>query len=175
MTNSSPEQNTTQRTGKAMLYIAWIIGLGLLTLFFADLEEAQINPNRTVNSSLTDGRVEVVLQQNRWGHYVANGKINGDEVTFLLDTGATVVSVPYHLKDKLNLSKGRPYTTITANGNVTVYGTTISELRLGDLVFNNVRAALNPGMKDDEILLGMSVLADLELTQRGEQMIIRSY
>lgn len=167
------QEGSTQNTGKVMLVIAWIIGLGLLTLFFADLEEEKINPNQSVKSTTHAGTVEVVLQQNRWGHYVANGKINNVEVTFLVDTGATVVSIPYHLRDKLNLSKGRPYTTSTANGDVTVYSTTLATLQLGELTTTNVRAALNPGMEGSEILLGMSVLSSLELTQKGEQLIIR--
>jgi len=37
---------------------------------------------------------EVVLKRNRYGHYVANGSINGSQVEFLLDTGATAVAVP---------------------------------------------------------------------------------
>ena len=175
MNDHQPAGDNTHRTGKAMLTIAWIIGLALLTWFFADIEESQFNPNRSVASSIGGGRVELVLQQNRWGHYLASGTINSEEVTFLLDTGATVVSVPYHLNDKLNLPKGRPYTTMTANGNITVYSTTIAELRIGDMAFHNVRGALNPGMQSDEILLGMSALANVEMTQRGEQLILRSY
>ncbi|MEC8785568.1 MAG: TIGR02281 family clan AA aspartic protease, partial [Pseudomonadota bacterium] len=32
----------------------------------------------------------------------------------------------------------------------------------------------NPGMQDDHILLGMSVLRQLEFTQRGEWLILRT-
>jgi aspartyl protease family protein len=36
-----------------------------------------------------------------------------------------------------------------------------------------VRADLNPGMTDDQILLGMSVLKQLEFTQRGDTLVLR--
>lgn len=44
-----------------------------------------------------------------WSHYVAQGKVNGQPVTFLLDTGATLVAVPENTAKELGLRKGRRY------------------------------------------------------------------
>ncbi|MDO6695014.1 TIGR02281 family clan AA aspartic protease [Aliiglaciecola sp. 3_MG-2023] len=170
--NQSPAENST-KIGKWMFFAFWIVGLLLLSLYFGDRLEKQINPNQNPESQLNNGAVEVKLKRNRMGHYVASGLINDQPVTFLLDTGATNVSVPAHLANELGLVAGARYTVSTANGNVTVAQTNIQQLDLGSIRINNVRASINPGMLSDEILLGMSVLKQLEFTQRGDWLILR--
>jgi aspartyl protease family protein len=160
--------------GKGMLIVAWIIGLGLLTLLFDDQLAKQFNPNAQPISSSNQGVQEVRLKQNRAGHYVSSGAINGQPVVFLLDTGATHVSVPMHLAEQLNLQKGRASWVQTANGRVQVAQTYIQRLSIGDIQLDNVRANLNPGFKSNEILLGMSALKQLEFTQKGEWLILRN-
>jgi len=162
------------KMGKGMLIIAWIIGLGLLTLLFDDQLAKQFNPNAEPISSSNLGVQEVRLKQNRAGHYVSSGAINGQPVVFLLDTGATHVSVPMHLAEQLNLQKGRASWVQTANGRVQVAQTSIQRLSIGDIQLDNVRANLNPGFKENKILLGMSALKQLEFTQKGEWLILRN-
>jgi len=162
------------KMGKGMLIVAWIIGLGLLTLLFDDQLAKQFNPNAEPISSSIQGVQEVRLKQNRAGHYVSGGVINGQPVVFLLDTGATHVSVPMHLAEQLNLQKGRASWVQTANGRVQVAQTNIQKLSIGDIQLDNVRANLNPGFKANEILLGMSALKQLEFTQKGEWLILRN-
>lgn len=160
--------------GKGMLIVAWVIGLGLLTLVFDDQLAKQFNPNPEPLSSSIQGVQEVRLKQNRAGHYVSSGEINGQPVVFLLDTGATHVSVPMHLAEQLNLQKGRSSWVQTANGRVQVAQTNIKQLSIGDIYLDDVRANLNPGFKANEILLGMSALKQLEFTQKGEWLILRN-
>jgi aspartyl protease family protein len=162
------------KMGKGMLIVAWIIGLGFLTLLFDDQLAQQFNPNEDPISYSNQGVEEVRLKQNRAGHYVTGGEINGQPVVFLLDTGATHVSVPMHLAQQLSLQKGRASWVQTANGQVQVAQTNIQQLSIGDIQLNNVRANLNPGFKQDEILLGMSALKQLEFTQKGEWLILRN-
>jgi aspartyl protease family protein len=94
-------------------------------------------------------------------------------VTFLVDTGATITSIPAHLKDQLKLNAGAAFLVSTANGTATAYRTRLNELRMGSIILNDVRASLNPGLSD--ILLGMNVLKNMELTQRGNELVIRQY
>lgn len=164
-----------QKLGKGMLIVAWLGVMALLTLYFSGVEENRNNPNREVTSASGDGYREIVLKRNAKGHYIANGEINGEPVTFLLDTGATLVAVPYHLMDRLGLEKGMAVPTHTANGVSTSYMTTIDWLTLGSIEMENVRAGLAAGLKGNEILLGMSFLSHLELVQRGDNLIIRQY
>lgn len=174
MQEQLPGANPEKKLGKWMLVIAWLAGLGLLTVFFDEQIANQLNPNRDPISSTSQNGTEVRLKRNRMGHYVSGGEINGVAVTFLLDTGATDVSIPFHLKDQLNLQAGRGQMVRTANGSLQVAQTSISELSIGDIRLTDVRANLNPGMQDDEILLGMSALKQLEFTQRGDWLILRN-
>jgi aspartyl protease family protein len=48
-----------------------------------------------------------------------------------------------------------------------VWSTTIEELRLGDITFNNVSGTINPAMDPDMVLLGMSVLGQLDFSQQS--------
>ena len=160
--------------GKSFVWIAWFIGIALLVFVFQDLLDGQYNPNQDPQVSLqSNGKAEVILQQNRQGHYVTTGAINDTKVTFLLDTGATQVSVPAHIADKLSLQAGNKYRVQTANGSISVYQTTINELRIGNIYLYNVAAHINPSMDADEILLGMSALKRVEFRQTGKQLILR--
>ncbi|MCV2884921.1 TIGR02281 family clan AA aspartic protease [Aestuariibacter sp. AA17] len=166
---------STQGMGKGMIILAWLSAMGLLVLFFNDYFEKQMNPNQQPDS-VTKGQVtEVSLKQNRQGHYVTTGTLNGHKVVFLLDTGATTVSIPAHLQAKLGLAAGYKSRASTANGFVTVASTSADSITIGDIALYNVSANLNPGMQGDEILLGMSALKQLEFTQRGEWLILRQY
>lgn len=160
--------------GKWMLTFAWIAGLGLLVLVFDDQLEEQFNPNRKPISSTSGGVSEVQLKQNRGGHYVTNGLVNNEPVVFLLDTGATHVSVPSRLAKRLKLKAGTRYPVQTANGIVNVAQTTIEYLSIGDIQLFNVQANINPADQSDDILLGMSALKQLEFTQKGEWLILRN-
>lgn len=162
-----------QRTGYGMLMAAAIGFLLLMTFVFSGLIEDRRNPNREVSSARVDGGVEVVLEADRQGHFIASGAINGREVTFLVDTGATLVSVPEAMAERLGLDKQARIGLQTAAGPVTGWMTRIDEVRLGDIVQHDVRAAISPG-RSDAVLLGMSFLRDLELNQSDGRLRIRA-
>jgi len=158
-----------------MVALAWLLLLGLLAWWFAGYEESQHNPNQQISSRYTtDGAQEIVLQRNRYGHYVATGKINGTPVTFLLDTGASDVSIPSELADKLRLKRGASQIYNTANGQITAYLTRLDRISLGDIELRDVPASINPSGEGNGVLLGMSFLKDLEFTQRGDTLTIRN-
>ncbi len=174
MSDNPPQ--TSQRLGKWFTWAALLITLGLLTLFFQDQIDRQRNPNRSLQGSVTsEGVREVHLQRNHFGHYVSSGQINGHTVEFMLDTGASDVSIPANLAQKLQLPRGAPRVYQTANGPITAYATLLEEVRIGSIVLRQVRASINPAVEDIGILLGMSALKQLEFTQRGEHLILRQY
>jgi aspartyl protease family protein len=168
------EVDPTKKIAKIFVWLAWIIGLALLVFIFQDILDQQYNPNSRPEVRLsTSGQAEVVLDQNRQGHYVARGTINNAGVTFLLDTGATQVSIPAHIAEQLGLVAQGNYRVQTANGSVTVYKTEIAQLSLGNIFLYNVAAHINPAMKSDEILLGMSALKQVDFHQTGKKLILR--
>lgn len=154
-----------------MALVASLLVLGMFYLYFENSLQARNNPNRLLQ--IAPG-TELVLKRNGDGHYIFPGTINGQPVNFLLDTGATLVSVPAHLADALGLKAGAYQQSVTANGIVTTRATRLEALAFGPFDLRGVPASLNPGMVGDEVLLGMSVLKHLEFTQRGDTLVLRS-
>lgn len=170
------EENQSKRFGKWFTFLAWIIVLYFLTLFFNDQLDKRYNPNENVIFSSSDvGVKEVVLARNRFGHYVASGKINDKPVDFMIDTGASNVAIPMHLAQQLGLQPINPIIYQTANGNVQGYTTLIESIQLGNIILRNVRGGINPGMESDTVLLGMSFFKDIDFAQKGNNLTIRQY
>lgn len=173
-----PRSHTSfpQRLGKGMTVLAWLLALGFLTLYFNYRLDEQYNPNQRVQSQITaGGALQVMLERNRMGHYVATGYINGQAVEFLLDTGATQVSIPATVAEQLKLTPGAPLSMYTANGTITTYATVLDQVELGGIALQGIRANINPQMQGDGVLLGMSFLQYLEFTQRGGTLTLKEY
>jgi aspartyl protease family protein len=156
----------------AIIWFALII-VAMALIFNHMLDDIK-NPNQRLEVSFNqNGEREIVLERNKYGHYVATGQINGQSVEFFLDTGATVVAIPEHIAERLDLKKGQSFITQTANGNSKSYETTLDSLSLGDIVMTNVPASISSGMEFDEILLGMSFLKHLDMRQQGKTLTLR--
>jgi len=168
-------QTAGRRAGRVMLVLAWGAGLFLATRFFAEWEEGRLNPNREPASRVQGEQIEVQLAGNAQGHFVASGRINGEPVTFLLDTGATDVAVPAELAERLRLERGAAVMLHTANGQTTGYRTVLASLDLGDIQLRDVRALVAPGFRGEQVLLGMSALKQLEFTQRAGTLVLRQH
>ena len=169
----SESRNSEHRIGATMIVLACVLLLGLLTLLFDNVLERQQEPNLHLAGYSQDAPREVVLKRNRSGHYVAPGFINGQPVRFLLDTGATRVSIPAGVAARLGLTRGRPGRASTANGTIVVYATVLDRVTLGNLAMEGVHADINPHMQGDTVLLGMSFMKHLEMTQRGDRLTLR--
>jgi aspartyl protease family protein len=167
------QQPPGKRAGRVFMVLAWCAALFLATRFFGQWEVRQQNPNIVVSSEQGEGFIEVKLASNNQGHFVASGQINGQPVDFMLDTGATDVSIPAEMAERLKLEKGFGVTLSTANGRTQGYRTRIDRLQLGDIVLRDVRALVVPGLDGKQVLLGMSALNQLEFTQRGGTMLLR--
>ena len=164
-----------KQIGKKFAYIFWGLFLFLGYQFFDGQLTKQHNPNQQPHSFRSGEQSVLVLKRNRMGHYVTSGQINGVPVTFLLDTGATDVAVPQRVADAIGLPYGAQISVGTANGRATAYRTEIRNQNIGELRFNQVRASILPGMKSDEILLGMSALKQVEFSQRGDELTIKHF
>lgn len=172
MGNPDNPQASSRGLGRGMVIAAWVLLLVLLTLFFNDRLDKQNNPNQQLSAITVDGTPGVTLQRNRFGHYVATGSINGKPVEFMLDTGATDVSIPAKLADKLGLQRGRATVYQTANGPITAWQTSLDEIQLGPLRLGPVRASINPGDSTGAVLLGMSFLRHLDFKQQGNTLTL---
>lgn len=172
--NKKVINNQTQRhAGLAMIIVAWVLILGLLYFIFESRLSELINPNTNPVTTFSNNAIEISLQANKQHHYIVSGSINDQPVIFLLDTGATHVAIPAHLAKSLGLERGFPITVSTANGDATAFSTTVNRVKIGAIELRDLPASLNPGMKEDIVLLGMSALRQIEFTQRGNTLTLR--
>jgi aspartyl protease family protein len=160
----------------AMTALAWISFMLLLGFYFNEVLEKQSNPNQTLTTRYSEGQIrEVTLVRNKFGHYVSSGKLNGQAVTFMLDTGATGVAIPSHIAKALNIQQGRAHSVRTANGIATSFTARLDTVSVGDIILRDVDAGIVPGLTGNEVLLGMSFLRHIEFSQRGNTLILRQY
>ncbi|MBB3184891.1 aspartyl protease family protein [Halomonas fontilapidosi] len=167
------EERATRRAGLGMMLLFWVLFLGGGAWYFHDYLEAQRNPNaHLADVSIGEGE-PLVLERNRAGHFVATGRINGEPVEFLLDTGATYVAVPAELAERLGLESTGSAWFNTANGRVRGELTVLDKVSLGGFTAREVRGSISPGLAGDAALLGMSFLGRFDIEIRDGRMVLR--
>ncbi|MEO1491481.1 MAG: TIGR02281 family clan AA aspartic protease [Pseudomonadota bacterium] len=127
--------------------------------------------------ALTTALGEAELARGWDGHYRAEAEINGVRMRLMVDTGASMVLLPYEKAGDLginpdNLDFSVPVTT--ANGKSSVAPITISAITIGPVVVHNVPGAIaHPGRLKIG-LLGMSFIEKLdESLFKGDKLILR--
>jgi aspartyl protease family protein len=113
----------------------------------------------------------IVLTANGDGHFITNGSINGKAVTFMVDTGATLVSIGQSEADRLGLNykTGPTGFANTANGRIPVRAVTLNAVRVGDVEVANVDAIVMPSQMA-QVLLGNSFLTRFQMKRDNETM-----
>jgi aspartyl protease family protein len=124
--------------------------------------------------STTPGYVELTLSPASNGNFYTVAQINGHSVKVLVDTGASLVSIPASMQARLGLPTGKTMLVTTASDTYASNSTTIQQLTLGQIVLQNVAGELNPRSPDGQILLGMSALKNLELVEKNNTLVIRA-
>lgn len=119
-------------------------------------------------------QVHVTMNKNR--QYIAHGSVNGRSVRFLVDTGANVVAISSTMARSLGISlkDGQKSKTATASGMATSTIVTIAEMQVGDIRQTNVRAVVIDGDHPLDILLGMSFLQHVDITEKSGLMVLTS-
>ncbi len=114
---------------------------------------------------------QIVLNAVSGGHFVSSGSINGKAVRFMVDTGATFISMGQQEADRigLNYRSGTRGYSQTANGPVQVYRTTLDSVRVGDVQVFNIEAVIMP-MPMDVVLLGNSFLSRFQMRRDNDVM-----
>lgn len=114
---------------------------------------------------------EIVLTAGSGGHFHTVGQINGKAAAFMVDTGATKVSMGQAEAERLGVDykAGTRGLAETANGRVPVYAVTLNSLRVGDVEVANVDALVLP-MEMPHILLGNSFLTRFSMKRENEVM-----
>ncbi|MFM5636078.1 TIGR02281 family clan AA aspartic protease [Aeromonas veronii] len=151
-----------QHTARWMWLLAWLSFMGLLTLYF----HSRNQPSVTASG-------ELLLRADQSGHYRLEGAINGQPVQLLLDTGATRITIPQQVAERLGLTAYGSSQVNTAAGQIRVGNGTIETLAMGPLTLYDLAIFINPAADGDEVLVGMNALGRLELVQKERQLLLR--
>ncbi len=103
--------------------------------------------------------------------YLVTGSINGFPVDFIVDTGATLVSLSGREARRLGIDYrvvGTPGHSSTASGIEKIYLVKLNKVRVGDIELRNVQGAVHDGDFPPATLLGMSFLGRLTMRQEGQ-------
>lgn len=134
----------------------------------------RIGIGQQVYSSAAAASGVVTLNADGKGHFTTIGTVNGASVRFIVDTGATFVSLGASdaRRASIDYTKGEPGTVMTANGTARAWRVKLNSVRVGDVVLSDVDGAVQENDLP-VVLLGMSFLNRMELQRSGETMTLR--
>lgn len=159
----------TARRGAIGIALFWVLLAGALFAVFKWVEEQE----RQSLVPYTTGEGHLVIPRERDGHFYVNGEVNHVPVRFLVDTGASAVSVSDAQAEQAQLPEGRPITLQTANGERPgrlVHGVPV---KVGHLALNNVTVVSGlTGLPADQALLGQSFLRQFDVKLREKDMVL---
>lgn len=121
----------------------------------------------------SDGE-KAVLSADAQGHFLTTGLINGRSMRFLVDTGASVVSLGASDAARLGIDarNGQPGIANTANGQTPVRRVSLDSVRVGEITLYNVDAIVH----EQDLpfaLLGMSFLNRMEMQREGSTLTLK--
>jgi aspartyl protease family protein len=126
-------------------------------------------PVRVSAASAPSNGQQIVIPAGRNGHFRTIGQINGRSVEFMVDTGASVVSMGQAEADMLGVDyrNGTPGLARTANGVIPTRSVMLRSVRVGDVEIANVEASVSPGTLGI-VLLGNSFLTRFQMKREND-------
>lgn len=115
----------------------------------------------------------IVLMADNQGHFINTGTINGKQMKYMVDTGASVVAIGRPDAERMGIKVDDSQKVImsTANGSATGWRVRLNSVRLGDVEVLGVMAVIMPeGMPF--VLLGNSFLTQFQMTRTNDQMVL---
>jgi aspartyl protease family protein len=131
---------------------------------------AQVNLGGAASDA---GGSKIMLTAGPGGHFVTGGSINGRAVQFVVDTGATNISMSQSEADNIGLKyrDGQRGLAGTANGEVLVHRVMLTSVRVGDVQVYNVEALVVPAAMP-YVLLGNSFLSRFQMKRENDVMTL---
>ncbi|HXF15773.1 MAG TPA: TIGR02281 family clan AA aspartic protease [Burkholderiales bacterium] len=124
--------------------------------------------------SVQNQHATVALTPDKNGHFISSGSINGASVSFLVDTGATMVAmnVDEARRAGVNYLAGERGVSQTANGITPIYRVKLAQVTLGDITLRDIDGVVHENSALPMVLLGMSFLGKLEMRRDGDSLIL---
>jgi aspartyl protease family protein len=117
---------------------------------------------------------ELVIPRGRDGHFRVSGTVNGQPVQFLVDTGASLVTVSEGLAQAAGLRGGQPASFRTANGELPGRVVRGVPVEAGGAHVGKVNVAVGLVGRDEEMaLLGQNFLYRFDIAIGRNEMVLR--
>lgn len=115
-----------------------------------------------------------MITRSHDGHFYVAGTVNGKVANFMVDTGATLVSVSDEFASQARLQGGEPTTFKTANGDRPGRVVTDVAVSVSTVTVPDVRVGVGlTGDKVSDALLGQSFLSRFDVMMNKDQMVLR--
>lgn len=115
----------------------------------------------------------MVLHKGSNGHFFTTGYINGKAVRFMVDTGASAVSMGEKTAQQIGIdykSNGKPTLIRTANGTARAWSVKLKTVRVKGITLNNVDGIVSTDMPF--VLLGNSFLGRFNMQTQNDLMVL---
>jgi len=155
-----------------MIFAAFMAGLGTLMAQLADkLTPAPASATTTARKApaaetvAQAGGRSLSIPRDVRGHFETEGRIDGQRIAFMVDTGASVIALNESSAARFGLRPARGdyrATVTTANGTIKAAPTRLAMVDIGGLVVRDVDAMVLPDEALSENLLGLSFLSKLK-------------
>jgi aspartyl protease family protein len=127
-------------------------------------------PPKTSEENPAPAPAPLSLKQHGSGHYFVDGAINGKPLVFVIDTGASIVSLPSAAASDAGITCEKSALMETANGRTEACTAVIPELKFGHFVIKDAQSMIVPNLSQP--LLGMNILQHFKISQdKGEMHI----
>lgn len=118
----------------------------------------------------------VTVPRDRRGHFETEGRIDGQRIRFMVDTGASVIAINESSAAQIGVRPLRSdYDTAvtTANGVIKAARTQLPVVQVGELIVHDVDAMVLPDAALSQNLLGLSFLSKLKRFEyAGGKMVL---
>ena len=121
-------------------------------------------------------RATMKVYPDSLGMYLVDGKINGQATRFMVDTGATYVTLSGAKARRLDIDyrrNGIPGSAQTAAAVVPVWQVRLKSVSIGGILVRDVEATVIDGDQPPEVLLGNSFLRHTHISQAGSVLEIK--
>ncbi|GAA6133089.1 retropepsin-like aspartic protease family protein [Halopseudomonas sabulinigri] len=118
---------------------------------------------------------QVSIARGEGGHFIAHGSINGHNVQFMVDTGATSVAMNAFQARRLGIDflvTGTEVRANTASANVKAYRVQLDRVKVGDIELRDVQGLVLEGGFPTDVLLGMSWLSRVRMDDQGSTLVL---
>jgi aspartyl protease family protein len=120
---------------------------------------------------------QVTIAKGLGGHYWIAGSANGQQVQFLVDTGATTIAMNDSQARQLGIdyrAVGKPTVVSTASGTASAWRVTLDRVKVGTIEVMGVEAMVLDGPAPSETLLGMSFLSRVRWREDQGALVLES-